>query len=138
MYIGEIMLILCTQLPLNKAIKTISQYLYRNIDSAYDLKHSSNMSDVYMTVYYQVPRLYQVPGRRDGYNDLHEMNIDINITTYANKIRMNITQISPEERTIGQLIIDGNDIDVDKIKKRTLSYIQGRLKKEYEGYDFIF
>ena len=77
-------------LPASKAVKELGRYLYKNIDSAYDQVSSGNMYDVYMTVYYQVPEYMQVPWMDDQYNDLQEMNILLNLTTYQNKIRINI------------------------------------------------
>lgn len=126
--------------PINQQINRVGKYLYKNIDGAFKFKTGSNQCDVYFKLLYEVPYLERIPGKqKEGYNDLHEMIIDLNITTYQNRLRVNILEVTPDERTIGsdvykpELLENLNQAFViiyDKLCKR--------IAKAYEDYDFIF
>lgn len=126
-------------IPASKAVKELGKYLYKNLDSAYNQKSSGNTYDVYMTVYYQVPEYMQVPWMDDQYNDLQEMNILLDLTTYQNKIRINIFIDDETEKTLGYYLLPPETLhDIEKAKDRILKIVKNRLNKEFEGYEFIF
>lgn len=127
-------------IPAGQMVNKLGKYLYKNIDGRLSYKTSSNTCDVVIMVLYQLPRLQQIPGKqKEGYNDMHEMHIDINLTTYANKIRVNLIEISPDEKTLGCLIWGPEQLqDLEKSKLKILSKVQKCLIKEYKDYDFIF
>ena len=126
-------------LPASKAVKELGRYLYKNIDSAYDQTSSGNMYDIYMTVYYQVPEYMQVPWMDEQYNDLQEMNILLNLTTYQNKIRINILVNDENEKTLGYYLLSPETLhDIEKAKSTILKIVKKRLNKEFEDYEFIF
>ncbi len=115
---------------LGQLIKQFAKYLYKNIPGAYKINFGSMTSDVFTVVYYQVP------------GDAHsfkEMNIDISITGYANKIRINITQMDHLEKTIGQIIFNEDDLlDKERCKYRIIEKMRTALVKEYSEYDFVW
>lgn len=120
---------------LTQQVNRIGRYLYNHIDSAYRYKASSNTSDVYMTVMYQLP----VVRRPIGDQEVHEMHIIISVTTYADKIRVNLIEISPDEITLGHMAIPQDMVDnLDDLKKYILARIQKLLNKRYANYDFIY
>ena len=118
-----------------QAVNIIGKYLFKHIDGAYSFKKGANTYDVYFTILYQLKEDY----RTDKDHDMHEMNINISITTYSDKLRMNIIEISPREKTLGF-----NTFSLSKYDDLQAGYelvmrsIQKRLQKEYEDYDFIF
>ena len=124
----------------NKLVNIVGQYLYRHIDGAYKSVKSSNTYDVYMKVYYQLPRGQQVPGREsEGYNDMHEMTINISLTTYQNKIRVNIHEVTPEEWTFGYILVTPEKLqDVQNSKKLIYDKVCSKIAKHYDGYNFLF
>ena len=123
----------------SQIVNKIGKYLYKNIDSAYKFKTSSNMIDVYMYVYYQLPYWDRIPGKGPEYNELHEIKLDINITTYQNRIRVNIIEITEYEKTLGHYVFTPDQlVDMEKAKKAVLKTIVTVLSKVYEDYDFIF
>lgn len=126
--------------PVGQLINKVGQYLYKNIDSAYKGVRSSNMYDVYFFVYYQLPREQQIPGKQaEGYNDMHEMHININLTTYQNKIRVNLTEISPEEWTFGQIILPPEKLqDMPTVRDLIYNKVIQKLEKHYEDYNFLY
>lgn len=123
----------------NQIVNKVGKYLYKNIDSAYEYNTSSNTCDVYMIIYYQIPKLQQIPGRGRAYNDVHEMKINLSITTYQNKIRVNIIELDPNQRTLGYDLYETYQLNpLSEFKKIVLQRVQKRISKAYSDYEFIF
>lgn len=115
-------------------VNTISNYLYRHIDTSYNQKHSSNMSDVYFQVYYQ---MIQPDDTLDS--TLQEMNIDLNITTYRDKIRINVLELTPDEFTLGMKTFTYKDnMNLAKLMTDVLQYVDKRLTKCYSDREFVY
>lgn len=126
-----------------QAVKMIAKHMKKNLGGAYKLTVGANTCDVYFLIYYEVPKLHKLIGNSPGkeeYNKVHEMHIDLNITTYQNKVRVNLIEITPEERTIGYDLYKPEIIQADIVKARELIWnrVQKRLEKAYEEYDFVF
>lgn len=136
------MRILCKEQPNLQAgqqVNRIGKYLYKNVDGAFKYKTSSNICDVYFTLLYQIPYLERIPGKGSEYNDVHEMTIDLNITTYQNKVRVNIIEMDPNERTIGYDVYSSDKlVNLDEAKQLILSKVIKKVSKAYQDYDFIF
>lgn len=126
------MIIRCaTNLPFNPGqyVNKLGKYLYKHIDSAYKITFSANTCDIYMFIYYQ----------EVGNDTLYEMHFDISITTYQNKLRMNIIEISPEERTIGHDTFDETVLkNFDLALRKMYATLRKRLDKAYQDYEFIY
>lgn len=129
-----------------QAVKMIAKHLYKNLGGAYKFESHANMCDVYFIVLYEVPRLQKWIGKADNpeekkeYNALHEMKINLNITTYQNKVRVNLIEITPQERTLGYDCYKPELIQLDIIAAREKIWdkVKKRLEKEYQDYDFAF
>ena len=134
------MKILCnSKIPTNLQINKVGKYLYKNIDGAFKYKTSSNTCDVYFTLLYQLPYWDRIPGKGSDYNDVHEMTINISMTTYQNKIRVNILEVTPDERTLGSFVVKPEQLeDLSITKKLILDKIRNRVEKVYEDYDFLY
>lgn len=128
-------------IPAGQLVNKVGKYIYKHLDGAFKYKVTGNTNDVYITVLYAIPAnlVKKFNLTEDKYKDVHEMTLDLNITTYSNKIRVNIIEISPEEKTIGydlyppeklQDLLQARELIFDKVKKR--------ICKEYEDWDFIF
>lgn len=127
------------KLQAGQQVNRVGKYLYNHIDGAFKIAKSPNMCDVYFTLIYQIPYLQRIPGRGKEYNDVHEMTINLNITTYQNKLRVNTIEMTPEERTLGfDLFLPEKLEDLEEAKKLILSKIQKRVIKAYKDYDFYF
>lgn len=123
----------------NLQINKIGKYIYKNIDGAFKYETSSNTCDVYFTLLYQIPYWYRIPGKGPEYNDVHEMTIDINLTTYQNKIRVNILEMTPDERTLGSFVLKPEQLyDLENTKQIIFDKVVGRVKVMYSEYDFLF
>jgi len=124
----------------NQLVNLVGKYLYNHIDGAYKAVRSSNTYDVYVRVYYQLPRLQQIPGKEaEGYNDMHEIIINISLTTYQNKIRVNIHEVTPEEWTFGYILVEPEKLqNVENSMKLIYEKVIQKIKKHYDGYLFLF
>lgn len=98
-----------------KVVKTLGTYLYRHLDSSYDVKYSANTSNVYICIYV----------------DNIQINLDIDIRTYSDKVRINLTEISPEEKTIGQIILSFKNKDMNEFLNLAYNKIIAKLNKYY-------
>lgn len=118
-----------------QAVNIIGKYLFKHIDGAYNFKKGANTYDVYFTILYQLKEDY----RTDKDHDMHEMNINISITTYSDKLRMNIIEISPRENTLGFNTFSLSKFDdLQSGYEIIMNTLMKRLSKEYQNYDFIF
>lgn len=82
------------QLQAGQQVNRIGKYLYKHIDGAYNMVKSPNMVDIYFIVLYQLKEDL----RTEDDHDMHEMSINLNVTTYSNKVRINIIEVSPKEK----------------------------------------
>jgi len=111
-------------------VNKIGKYLYRRIDGSYKIQFSVNTCDVYMFMYYQATG-----------DEMKQMNFDISITTYQNKIRINITEITTLEKTIGQVIYKPEtytEMSENDFLAKVLNDVINKIQKEYEEYEFVF
>lgn len=114
-------------IPASKQVNRVGKYLYKTFKG---LKYitSSNMCDVYIILLYAEPES----------NDVQEMILDINITTYQNKIRVNIIEVTPKERTIGfDLYTSEETMNLQEVSKKIYQKIVKRVSKAYQDYDFL-
>lgn len=136
------MKILCkseSKLSANQQVNRVGKYLYKNIDGAFKYKTSSNTCDVYFTLLYQLPLDMQEPDKGKEYNDVHEITVDINITTYQNKVRVNVIEMTPMQRTLGYDLYEPYVLEnLENAKKQIFNKIIKRVSKAYSDYDFLF
>ena len=126
-------------LSANQQVNRLGKFLYKHIDGAFNYKKSSNMYDVYMTILYQLPVEIQDMSKGKEFNDLHEMTLDINITTYLNKVRINIIEMTPEEKTIGYDLYEPEKLeDLVRASEIILKKIHKRISREFREYEFLF
>lgn len=126
-------------LQANQIVNKVGKYLYRGIDGREKIKFTGNTCDVYITVYYQIPANKQNPADGSDVNDLHEMLINISITTYQNKIRVNTIAVTPQEQTLGYDLyypeeVQNVGVACEKIYKKVCA----RIAKAFKDFDFLF
>lgn len=119
-----------TQQDINK----IAKYIYKHTDGAYKLSFGVNQVDVYMYFYYHSGTSSDEP--------VKQMNLDINMTGYDNKIRLNVTEIDDMENTfVGTTIpVESLDTleDLEYLRKIVYNKIVKGIEKEYADYDIIY
>ena len=121
-------------MPATKQVNRVGKYLKKHMDGAYKYVQRANECDVYVTLLYQLkPEYGGLP------NDVHEMTIDINITTYQNKLRVNTLEVTPENRTLGFDLIKPEDLRNLELGKEMIQTIVGnRIRKAYRDYIILF
>ena len=122
-------------------VNKLGKFMYKHLDGAFKIENTANMCDVYVTVLYAIPReiieLYKIYDPK--YSDVNEMTIDINITTYQNKIRVDTIEKTPEEKTLGfDLFPPEKLLDLNKALELVYSKVCRRIEKEFEDFEFIF
>lgn len=123
-----------TQMPASQQVNRIGKYLYKHLDGAYNYKKSGNMYDVYCTLLYQLK-----PEFGGEVNDVKEMTIDINVTTYQNKLRINTIEMTPKERTLGFDLMKPEElIDLQKAMEIIIRKVGNRIRKAYKDYIILF
>ncbi|WP_301003158.1 hypothetical protein [uncultured Duncaniella sp.] len=132
------MKILCRATPpviqAGPMVNKLGKYLNKNLVGAFKFRTSSNMCDVYLTFLFQRPW----PGL-GNVDDVHEITMDINITTYANKVRVNIIEMTPQERTLACVVLDPNKIgDLEVMKQKVETKVRSSLDNAYEGYEILY
>lgn len=125
-------------------VNAIAKYINKHVDGAYKLTFNPGMTaDVYITIYYDIPsearEVMKKYGAEPKQKGMESMDIDINITSYQNKIRINVIRMDDNEKTLGHFVIKPEEIKdvydvVEGIKQKVSSFIE----KEYADYDFIF
>lgn len=132
------------EMQAGQKVNTIAKYIKKHVDGAYKLTFNPGMTaDVYITIYYDIPSeardIMKKYGAEPKQQGVESMDIDINITSYQNKIRINVIRMDDNEKTLGHFVIKPEDIKdvysvVEDIKDKVASFIE----KEYADYDFVF
>lgn len=129
------------QLQAGQQVNRLGKYLYKNLDGAFKIKNSPNTCDVYVTVLYQIPlevrKRYNMT--EDKYAEVHEMTVNISITTYQNKVRINVIEMTKGEKTIGfDLYPPESLVNLQESAKKVFQKVCKRIEKEFKDYDFLF
>lgn len=123
-----------TQIPASQQVNRVGKYLYKHLDGAYEFRKSGNMYDVYCTLLYELKEEYG--GTK---NDVQEMTININITTYQNKLRINTIEMTPQERTLGFDLMKPEElVDLQTAMAIIQRKVGNRIRKAYKEYIVLF
>ena len=122
-------------------VNKLGRFMYKHLDGAFKLENTANMCDVYITVLYAIPRdiieLYKL--YEPKYSEVNEMTIDINITTYQNKIRVDTIEVTPEEATLGFDLFPPEKLeDLNKALQLVYGKVCKRIQKRFEDFEFLF
>ncbi len=120
--------------PASTVVNMVGKYLYKNLDGAYKFTKDRNTFDVYVTLLYELKEEYGgIP------NDVQEMTINISITTYQNKIRVDTIEMTPEEKTLGFDLFKVEDMLDMELAMSTIKWKVGnRIRKAYKNYIILF
>lgn len=119
-----------TNKDLANYVNKLGKYLRKSLDGAFKITFGPNHCIVSLKMFYELP---------DDRNSFKEMTFSIDITSYQNKLRINITENTIMEKTIGQLILKPEEIgDLNYAKTKLMDTLVKSIDKEFEGYDFIY
>lgn len=122
-------------MELGQIVKKLGKWLSKNMINAFKYTSGANESSVYFKIYYVE---YTDPSV-DYYNEeLDEMIVEINITTYANKLRVNIIERTPEEFTVGHIVYPPEKLlDWVKLREKVMDDILTKIQKRFTSYKFF-
>lgn len=124
-------------LPPGQLVNKLGKYIYKHLDGAFKYEQHDNMCDVYITILYTIPASISKTYGID--DEIHEMTVDLNITAYQNKIRVNIFEITPEECTIGFDVFRPEILtNLQESLELIYNKVVKRISKRYQDWDFIF
>lgn len=124
------------QEPLNKVVNRLGRYLYKNLDGAFKVVNTGNTCDVYLTLLYAVP-VSDLPKGKE--QDVFEMTINLSITTYQDKIRINTLETDPNERTLGFDSYKREQLeDLAVAQKVIFNKIVKHINRAYSEYEVLF
>lgn len=119
-------------------VNKVGRYLYEHLDGAFKVAKSPNMYDIWLTLLYQIPSEYLTESEKEDV-DVQELTINLNVTTYDDKLRVNIIVEDEYEKTIGTKTFSFAKLDnLEWLRLEILKFIRKKLEKEYEDYDFYF
>lgn len=132
------------KLPLPSQVKRLGKYLKDHLEGVYKVKEPPNEYVIYDTILYQIDpevrkMMKRYPTELKGIEeDIYEMNIYFNITTYGQYIRVDVIQLDEYEKTLGFLRLSKQDlISLPYCKEKLLKYTKKVIEKEYEGYEVL-
>lgn len=128
-------------LNLSKTVNSVGKFLYKKLDGSYSMKKRSNTCEVKSTVLYQIPKEVS-----DKYNlskeekdNVQVMDVLISVTTYSDKIRVEVVELSPEEKTIGFKTLGSKWFEnMQDGLSEVWFFVTSSIEKEFEGYDVLF
>ena len=134
------------RLPLPSQVKRLGKYLKDNLTGVYKVKEPPNEYVIYTTILYQIDpevrkmlKKYQkeFQGKEE---DIYEMNIYLNITTYGQYIRVNVIQLDQYEQTLGYMRLEPKElISLPYCKDKIVKYVKRVIEKKYkdDGYEVL-
>jgi hypothetical protein len=133
------------RLPLPSQVKRLGKYLKEHLEGVYKVQEPPNEYIVYTTIMYMIKpevrkAMKQYPTELKGIEDeVYEMNIYLNITTYGGKyIRVNVIKLDEYEITLGFLRLDRMDLmSLPNCKEKILEYTKKVIEKHYENYEVL-
>ena len=124
--------------PITKLVNIVGKHIYKTLDGAFKITYSANMCDVYVTLLYAIPedivKIYNFPNGQD----VQEVTLDINITTYTDKLRVNVIEMTTMERTLGfDTYVPEKYKDVKVLEDVIIDKVLLRVNKAYSEYELL-
>lgn len=110
-------------------VKKIAKYVWSRISGRTKLTFRPNESVIDMFLYYHT-------GRQE--DPVEEVDIQLSLTAYSGKLRLNVINMSDNEKTLLHTTIDASGKEPEDIRSEIMESVRRALSKEYTEYDFIF
>ena len=134
------------RLPLPTQVKRLGKYLKDNLTGVYKVQEPPNEYIIYTTILYQIDpevrkMLKKYPKEFQGKEeDIYEMNIYLNITTYGQYIRVNVIRLDEYEQTLGFLRLEPKElVSLPFCKDKIVRYVKKVIERKYkdDGYEVL-
>lgn len=134
------------RLSLPTQVKRLGKYLKDNLTGVYKVEEPPNEYIIYTTILYQIDpevrkMLKKYPKEFQGKEeDIYEMNIYLNITTYGQYVRVNVIQLDKYELTLGHLRLEPKELmSLPYCKDKIVNYVKRVIERKYkdDGYEVL-
>lgn len=134
------------RLQLPSQVKRLGKYLKDHLTGVYKVEEPPNEYIIYTTILYQIDpevrkMLKKYPKEFQGKEeDIYEMNIYLNITTYGQYVRVNVIQLDKYELTLGYLRLEPKDLmSLPYCKDKIVNYVKRVIERKYkdDGYEVL-
>lgn len=131
------------RLPKPTQVKILGDYLKKNLTGVYKVQQPPNEYIIYTTIMYQLPKelrqqLKQYDEWKDKAEDIFEINIYFNITTYQQYIRVNIIMLDEYEVTLGYKRFEPTElISLPACKDKLLAYTEKQITNYFKKYEVM-
>ncbi len=140
------------RLPKASQVRRLGDYLAKNKDKnlrltgVYMVKEPPNQYLIYTTIMYQIdPEVRKMLKRyqkefQGKEEDIYEMNILINITTYEQYIRIYFVTLDEYETNLGYMRLSPEELmSLPYCKDKIQKFIKTKIEKKYadEGYEVL-
>lgn len=131
------------RLPKPTQVKILGDYLKKNLTGVYKVQQPPNEYIIYTTIMYQLPKelrqqLKQYDEWKDKAEDIFEINIYFNITTYQQYIRVNIIMLDEYEVTLGYKRFEPKElISLPACKDKLLAYTEKQITNYFKKYEVM-
>lgn len=132
------------QLAKPTQVKRLGKYLKNNLTGVFKTYEPPNEYILYTTILYQIDptvrkalKKYQkeFQGKEE---DIYEMDIYLNLTTYQQFIRVNVIQLDENEKTLGFLRLTQDDLlSLPYCKDKIMQYVKKVIEREYKDYEVL-
>jgi hypothetical protein len=132
------------QLAKPSQVKRLGKYLKDNLTGVFKVTEPPNEYIIYTTILYQIDpevrkalKKYQkeFQGKEE---DIYEMNIYLNLTTYKQFIRINVIELDENEQTLGYMRLSQEDLmSLPYCKTKIMEYVKKVIEKKYEDYEVL-
>lgn len=132
------------RLPLPSQVKRLGKYLKDNLSGVYKVQEPPNEYIIYTTLLYQVP--FELRKSMKEYDEkfhgaeeeVWDVNVYFNITTYGQYIRVNIILLDKNEVTLGYLRFEPKDlISLPACKQKLLDFTYKKITKYFKKYEVL-
>ena len=132
------------QLAKPTQVKRLGKYLKDNLTGVFKVTEPPNEYIIYTTILYQIDpevrkalKKYQkeFQGKEE---DIYDMNIYLNLTTYKQFIRINVIELDENEQTLGYMRLSQEDLmSLPFCKDKILKFVKKVIEKKYEDYEVL-
>lgn len=132
------------QLAKPTQVKRLGKYLKDNLTGVFKVQEPPNEYTIYTTILYQIDpevrkalKKYQkeFQGKEE---DIYEMNIYLNLTTYKQFIRINVIELDENEQTLGYMRLSQQDLmSLPFCKTKIMEFVKKVIEKKYEDYEVL-
>ena len=116
---------LLSDMPTSKLVNVLGRYLYAHISGTFRYTKTSNSYEIYISTIQQDTANESKP---------HQFIVSLNLTTYQNKIRVEVIAHTPKEETLGFAVFQPDSFDdLDDARISILKAVNKMLYKAYSN-----